>query len=95
MPYQSMVIRIPEPCWKQVDDFYMHYRQIMKLSGFPNLEAAKLNAIAEIIEGYKNQSKPSEDWIKCNELIQELEEKWRVHKNQVIIRKENILRTYR
>lgn len=75
MPYQSMVIRIPEPCWQQVDDFCMHYRQTMKLSGFPNIEAAKLNAIAEIIEGYKKQSKSSEDWTKCNELIQELEEK--------------------
>ncbi len=70
MPYQSMVIRIPEPCWQQVDDFCMHYRQHMKLNGFPNLEASKLNAIAEIIEEYKKQSKLSEDWIKCNELIQ-------------------------
>ena len=73
MPYQSMVIRIPEPCWKQVDDFCMHYRQHMKLSGFPNLEAIKLDAIAEIIEGYKKQSKLGGDWTKCNELIQAIQ----------------------
>ena len=75
MPYESMVIRIPIPCWQQVDDFCMHYREHMKLSGFSNLEAIKLNAIAKIIYEYKMQLKSGDDSTKCNELIQKLEEK--------------------
>ena len=72
-PYQTMTIRIPIDVKEQVEEIVERFR-----SG--NLEVAKidcsdLNRISQltaIIERYKEISKPSRDWTKCNQLIQEL-----------------------
>ena len=72
-PYQTMTIRIPIDVKEQVEEIDERFR-----SG--NLEVAKidcsdLNRISQltaIIERYKEISKLSRDWTKCNQLIQEL-----------------------
>ena len=71
-----MTIRIPIDVKQQVEEIVERFR-----SG--NLEVAKtdcsdLNRISQltaIIERYKDMSKPSRDWTKCNQLIQELSAK--------------------
>ena len=72
-PYQTMTIRIPMDVKEQVEEIVERFR-----SG--NLEVAKnvdsdndrISQLTVIIERYKEISKPSRDWTKCNQLIQEL-----------------------
>ena len=72
-PYQTMTIRIPIDVKEQVEEIVERFR-----SG--NLEVAKIDCsdnnrisqLTAIIERYKEISKPSRDWTKCNQLIQEL-----------------------
>ena len=40
-----------------------------------NSENSKIFKIVAIIEEYKKTAKTSRDWTKCNQLIQEIEEK--------------------
>ena len=72
-PYQTMTIRIPIDVKQQVDELVERFR-----SG--DLELAKndnsdnrISQLTTIIERYKQESKSSRDWTKCNQLIQELE----------------------
>ena len=73
-PYQTMTIRIPIDVKEQVEEIVERFR-----SG--NLEVAKIDCsdnnrisqLTAIIERYKEISKLSRDWTKCNQLIQELE----------------------
>ena len=71
-PYQTMTIRIPIDVKQQVDELVERFR-----SG--DLELAKndnsdnrISQLTTIIERYKQESKSSRDWTKCNQLIQEL-----------------------
>ncbi len=72
-PYQTMIIRIPIDVKQQIEEIVERFR-----SG--NLEVAKIDCndnsrisqLSAIIERYKEISKPSRDWTKCNQLIQEL-----------------------
>ena len=72
-PYQTMTIRIPIDVKQPVEEIVERFR-----SG--NLEVAKIDCsdnnrisqLTAIIERYKEISKPSRDWTKCNQLIQEL-----------------------
>ena len=71
-PYQTMTIRIPIDVKQQVDELVERIR-----SG--DLELAKndnsdnrISQLTTIIERYKQESKSSRDWTKCNQLIQEL-----------------------
>ena len=75
VPYDTMVMRIPVPCWEAIDDFVMRYRHNIKNNGFANVESRKISEITEIINEYKRQAKTSRDWAKCNQLIAALEEK--------------------
>lgn len=75
MPYTTMVMRVPEPCWEAIDDFCMRYRESMKVGQFHNKESRKLSEIASILDEYKKQAKTSRDWTKCTQLIQAIEEK--------------------
>jgi len=69
-----MTVRIPIDVKEQVEEIVERFR-----SG--NLELAKIDCsdhnrisqLTAIIERYKEISKPSRDWTKCNQLIQELE----------------------
>ncbi len=73
-PYQTMTIRIPIDVKEQVEEIVERFR-----SG--ELEVAKndcnnnnrISQLTTVIERYKEISKPSRDWTKCNQLIQELE----------------------
>jgi hypothetical protein len=72
-PYQTMTIRIPIDVKPQVEEIVERFR-----SG--DLEVAKIDCsdnnrisqLTTIIERYKTASKPSRDWTKCNQLIQEI-----------------------
>ena len=75
VPYKTMVMRIPEPCWEQINDFVMEYRKTLNVLRFPSAPAQKLDEIAEIIEEYKKESKTNRDWKKCTQLIQDIEKK--------------------
>jgi chorismate mutase len=70
-PYQTMTVRIPIDVKEQVEEIVERFR-----SG--NLESTqtdnnRISQLTAIIERYKEISKPSRDWTKCNQLIQELE----------------------
>ena len=73
-PYQTMTIRIPIDVKQQVEEIVERFRS-------SNLESTqteqgdfnRISQLTAIIERYKEISKPSRDWTKCNQLIQELE----------------------
>ena len=72
-PYQTMTIRIPIDVKQQVEEIVERFRS-------SNLESTqteqgdfnRISQLTAIIERYKEISKPSRDWTKCNQLIQEL-----------------------
>ena len=73
-PYQTMTIRIPIDVKQQVEEIVERFRSSNLES--TQTEQGDLNRISQltaIIERYKEISKPSRDWTKCNQLIQELE----------------------
>ena len=73
-PYQTMTIRIPIDVKEQVEEIVEQFRsgdlQVVKIDSGDN---DKISQLMTIIERYKEISKPSRDWTKCNQLIQELE----------------------
>ena len=73
-PYQTMTIRIPIDVKQQVEEIVERFRdgdlEVAKIDNSANNRISQLTAI---IERYKEISKPSRDWTKCNQLIQELE----------------------
>ena len=72
-PYQTMTIRIPIDVKQQVEEIVERFRSSNLES--TQTEQGDLNRISQltaIIERYKEISKPSRDWTKCNQLIQEL-----------------------
>ena len=73
-PYQTMTIRIPIDVKEQVEEIVERFRsgdlEVAKIDCSDNNRISQMTAI---IERYKEISKPSRDWTKCNQLIQELE----------------------
>ena len=73
-PYQTMTIRIPIDVKQQVEEIVERFRsgdlEVTKIDCSDNNKISQLTAI---IERYKEISKLSRDWTKCNQLIQELE----------------------
>ena len=72
-PYQTMTIRIPIDVKQQVEEIVERFRSSNLES--TQTEQGDLNRISQltaIIERYKEISKLSRDWTKCNQLIQEL-----------------------
>ena len=73
-PYQTMTIRIPIDVKEHVEEIVERFRsgdlEVAKIDCSDNNRISQLTAI---IERYKEISKPSRDWTKCNQLIQELE----------------------
>ena len=79
-PYQTMTIRIPIDVKQQVEEIVERFRsgdpEVAKTDCSDNNRISQLTAI---IERYKEISKPSRDWTKCNQLIQELETEIKRH----------------
>ena len=73
-PYQTMTIRIPIDVKQQIEEIVERFRsgdlEVAKIDCSDNNRISQLTAI---VERYKEISKPSRDWTKCNQLIQELE----------------------
>jgi hypothetical protein len=73
-PYQTMTIRIPIDVKQQVEEIVERFRSgDLELVETDNSERSKISQLTTIIERYKTASKPSRDWTKCNQLIQEIE----------------------
>ena len=73
-PYQTMTIRIPINVKEQVEEIVEQFRsgdlEVVKTDSSDN---NKISRLMIIIKQYKEISKPSRDWTKCNQLIEELE----------------------
>ena len=79
-PYQTMTIRIPIDVKQQVEEIVERFRSSNLES--TQTEQGDLNRISQltaIIERYKEISKLSRDWTKCNQLIQELKTEIETH----------------
>ena len=73
-PYQTMTIRIPIDVKEQVEEIVERFRSgDLKLPKTDGSDLKRRSQLTAIIERYKEISKPSRDWTKCNQLIQELE----------------------
>ena len=73
-PYQTMTIRIPIDVKQQVEEIVERFRSgDLELAKNNNSDNNRISQLTAIIERYKEISKPSRDWTKCNQLIQELE----------------------
>jgi hypothetical protein len=69
-----MTIRIPIDVKQQVEEIVERFRSgDLELVETDNSERSKISQLTTIIERYKTASKPSRDWTKCNQLIQEIE----------------------
>ena len=78
-PYQTMTIRIPIDVKQQVEEIVERFRsgnlestQTDNSDNSDNSDNNRISQLTAIIERYKEISKPSRDWTKCNQLIQEL-----------------------
>ena len=73
-PYQTMTIRIPIDVKEQVEEIVERFRSgDLELAKNDCSDNNRISQLTAIIERYKEISKPSRDWTKCNQLIQELE----------------------
>ena len=73
-PYQTMTIRIPIDVKQQVEEIVERFRSSnLESTQTDNSDFNKILQLTAIIERYKEISKSSRDWTKCNQLIQELE----------------------
>jgi len=73
-PYKTMVVRIPIDLQERVEEMVEKFRDDLEMgitSVDPNND--KISKLSRIIDKYKLASKPSRDWTKCNQLINELE----------------------
>ena len=72
-PYQTMTIRIPIDVKQQVEEIVERFRSgDLELAKNDNSDNSRISQLSAIIERYKEISKPSRDWTKCNQLIQEI-----------------------
>jgi hypothetical protein len=72
-PYQTMTIRIPIDVKEQVEEIVERFRSDnLESTQTDNSDNNRISQLTAIIERYKEISKPSRDWTKCNQLIQEL-----------------------
>ena len=68
-----MTIRIPIDVKQQVEEIVERFRSgDLELAKNNNSDNNRISQLTAIIERYKEISKPSRDWTKCNQLIQEL-----------------------
>jgi DNA repair exonuclease SbcCD ATPase subunit len=68
-----MTIRIPIDVKEQVEEIVERFRSgNLELTQTENSDNNRISQLNAIIERYKEISKPSRDWTKCNQLIQEL-----------------------
>ena len=75
-PYQTMTIRIPIDVKQQVEEIVERFRSNdLEVAKIDCSDLNRISQLTAIIERYKDMSKPSRDWTKCNQLIQELEAK--------------------
>ena len=73
-PYQTMTIRIPIDVKQQVEEIVERFRcGDLELTQTERIDLNRRSQLTAIIERYKEISKQSRDWTKCNQLIQELE----------------------
>jgi hypothetical protein len=73
-PYQTMTIRIPIDVKDRVEEIVEKFRDDLEM-GVTRVDPDddKISKLSKIIDKYKLASKPSRDWTKCNQLIDELE----------------------
>ena len=72
-PYQTMTIRIPIDVKQQVEEIVERFRSSdLELAKIDGSDRNRISQLTAIIERYKEISKPSRDWTKCNQLIQEI-----------------------
>lgn len=69
-----MVVRIPIDLQEQVEEIVEKFRDDLEM-GITRVDPDndKISKLSKIINKYKLASKPSRDWTKCNQLIDELE----------------------
>jgi hypothetical protein len=73
-PYKTMVVRIPVDLQERVEEIVEKFRDDLEM-GITSVDPDndKISKLSKIIDKYKLASKPSRDWTKCNQLIDELE----------------------
>lgn len=73
-PYKTMVVRIPIDLQERVEEMVEKFRDDLEI-GITRVDPDndKISKLSKIIDKYKLASKPSRDWTKCNQLIDELE----------------------
>jgi hypothetical protein len=73
-PYKTMVVRIPVDLQERVEEMVEKFRDDLEM-GITSVDPDndKISKLSRIIYKYKLASKPSRDWTKCNQLIDELE----------------------
>jgi hypothetical protein len=73
-PYKTMVVRIPVDLQERVEEIVEKFRDDLEM-GLTRVDPDddKISKLSKIIDKYKLASKPSRDWTKCNQLIDELE----------------------
>jgi hypothetical protein len=73
-PYKTMVVRIPVDLQERVEEMVEKFRDDLEM-GITSVDPDndKISKLLRIIDKYKLASKPSRDWTKCNQLIDELE----------------------
>ena len=73
-PYTTMVIRIPVDLQERVEVMVEKFRDDLENDIIEvDLDDDKISKISKIVDKYKLMSKSSRDWVKCNQLIDELE----------------------
>ena len=73
-PYKTMVVRIPVDLQERVEEIVEKFRDDLEMGAISvDPDNDKISKLSRIIDKYKLASKPSRDWTKCNQLIDELE----------------------
>jgi hypothetical protein len=73
-PYKTTVVRIPVDIQERVEIIAEEFRDNLAIGiARVDLDNDKISKLSRIIDKYKLASKPSRDWTKCNQLIDELE----------------------
>jgi hypothetical protein len=73
-PYKTMVVRIPVDLYERVEIMTEEFRDNLEMGvNQVGEDNDKISKLSKIIDKYKLASKPSRDWTKCNQLIDELE----------------------
>jgi hypothetical protein len=73
-PYKTMVVRIPVDLQERVEEMVEKFRDDLEIgTNRVDSDNDKISKLSRIIDKYKLASKPSRDWTKCNQLIDELE----------------------